>query len=223
MVKALLSVIINPMIFSLFQDPIFFVLWVAAILIALSAHEFSHALVGNLLGDETAKRLGRLTLNPLAHVDLFGLVTLVTVGFGWGKPVPFNLYNLRNQKWGPVAIALAGPGMNLLLATVMALVLRLVLPSLGDANLLVQFLLLSIYLNLSLLLFNLIPVPPLDGSKLLLLALRDPKYARARLFIETRGPIILFGVIIADMLLNIGVFSWFAAVIEHFIHLVVGV
>ncbi|MEO5927146.1 MAG: site-2 protease family protein [Patescibacteria group bacterium] len=211
------------MIFSLFQDPVFFVLWIAAILIALSAHEFSHALMAHMLGDQTAKRLGRLTLNPLAHVDPFGLITLVAVGFGWGKPVPFNPYNLKNQTWGPVAIALAGPGMNLVLATIMALILRVVLPPLGDANLLVQFLLLSIYLNLSLLLFNLIPIPPLDGSKLLLAALPGPAHARTRMLIETRGPLILFGVIIADMILNLGIFSWFASIIEAFIHLVVGV
>lgn len=211
------------MIFSLFQDPVFFVLWVGAILIALSAHEFSHALAANALGDQTAKRLGRLTLNPVSHIDLFGLVTLVTVGFGWGKPVPFNPYNLKNQSWGPVVIALAGPGMNLFLGTVMALLLRVLLPSLGDTNLLVQFLMLSIYLNLSLLLFNLIPIPPLDGSKLLLAMLPGPAHARTRLLIETRGPVILFGVIIADMLLKIGIFSWFATIIQHFIRIVVGV
>lgn len=211
------------MIFSLFQDPVFFFLWVAAILITLSAHEFSHALVAHALGDQTAKRLGRLTLNPLSHIDPFGLMTLVTVGFGWGKPVPFNPYNLKNQSWGPVAIAFAGPGMNLFLATVMALILRIVLPSLGDGNLLVQFLLLSIYLNLSLLLFNLIPIPPLDGSKLLLALLSGPAHARTRMIIETRGPLILFGVIFADLLLHLGIFSSFATVIEHFIRIVVGV
>ena len=95
------------MLSLLFQNPILFVTWVLAILFALTVHEFSHALTGTLLGDMTAKRLGRLTLNPAAHVDTLGLIGLVLVGFGWGKPVPYNTYNLRDQKWGPVTIALA--------------------------------------------------------------------------------------------------------------------
>jgi len=164
-----------------------------------------------------------LTLNPAAHIDPIGLLTLVAVGFGWGKPVPFNPYNLRNQRWGPVAVALAGPGMNLLVSLVFGIVLRILLPILGDQNLLTQFLLLSIYLNMGLLLFNLIPLPPLDGSKLLLALLRGPNAARMRMMLETRGPWLLFGVILADMVLNLGVFSGLFTVISHFIRIVVGV
>jgi Zn-dependent protease len=212
-----------PMLSTLFQNPLFFAVWIVAILFALTVHEFSHALVGTLLGDPTAKRLGRLTLNPVAHIDPFGLLTLVAVGFGWGKPVPFNPYNLRDQRWGPVAIALAGPGMNLLVATIAGIALRILLPILGDANLLVQFLLVSIYLNMGLLLFNLIPIPPLDGSKLLFALLRGPDAARQRMMLETRGPWVLFALVIGDMVFNVGIFSWLFGLISSFIRLLVGV
>ncbi|MFA5935535.1 MAG: site-2 protease family protein [Patescibacteria group bacterium] len=211
------------MLSTLFQNPLYFVIWIAAIMIALTVHEFSHALASTLLGDQTAKRLGRLTLNPASHIDPFGLLALIAVGFGWGKPVPFNPYNLRNQQWGPVAIAFAGPAMNLFVGMIAALVLRIVLPLLGDANLLVQFLFLSIYLNFALLLFNLIPIPPLDGSKLLLALLRGPDANRQRMWLETRGPWLLMGVLLADMFLNLGIFSSLFSVITHVINLVVGV
>lgn len=211
------------MIATLFQDPLFFAVWIVAILFALSVHEFSHALVSTMLGDQTAKRLGRLTLNPASHVDPFGLLTLVTVGFGWGKPVPFNPYNLRDQRWGPVAIALAGPGMNLLVATIMGILLRVLMPMLGDGNLLVQFLLVSVYLNMGLLLFNLLPIPPLDGSKLLFALLRGPNAARQQMMLEARGPWLLLFLVIADMLLGLGIFSSLFGIISHFIRFVVGV
>jgi Zn-dependent protease len=211
------------MLATLFQNPLFFVVWIVAILIALTAHEFSHALVGTLLGDPTAKRLGRLTLNPAAHIDPFGLLTLVVVGFGWGRPVPFNPYNLRDQRWGPVAIAFAGPGMNLLLATLAGILLRFLFPVLGDENLLVHFLFVSVYLNMGLLLFNLLPIPPLDGSKLIFAVLRGPQAARQRMILETRGPWILFALVIGDMLFGLGIFSWLFSLISVFVHYVVGV
>ena len=206
----------------LFQQPLVFIAWLVAILIAFSAHEFSHALVGTWLGDMTAKRMGRLTLNPLAHVDPFGFLSLVIVGFGWGKPVPFNPYNLRNQKWGPVAIALAGPAMNLLLATIFGLTFRLVAPHLSDSNLLVQFLLLSIFLNLGLLLFNLIPLPPLDGSKVLIALLHRPSTDHIRVFLEIRGPALLFMLIILDLMLNIHIFSGLFRLVERLASAIVG-
>lgn len=191
----------------LFRDPLIFVVWVLAILVALTVHEFSHALVSNWLGDPTAKRLGRLTLNPLAHVDLLGLAMLVVIGFGWGKPVPFNPYNLRAKKWGPVLVALAGPAMNLCGAIIFAGIFRLVAPLVSPANLLVQFLMLSVFLNAGLLLFNLIPLPPLDGSKVLLAVLAARRYTAAKNFLESRGPYILLGLIFADLVLNLNVFG----------------
>ena len=98
----------------LFSQPVLFIAWIAAILVALSVHEFSHALAGTVLGDNTAKNMGRLTLNPLAHLDMIGTLMLLIVGFGWGKPVPFNPFNLKYPKWGPAIVALAGPFANLI-------------------------------------------------------------------------------------------------------------
>ena len=141
------------------------------IVIVLSAifHEYSHALAAYRLGDPTAKHAGRLTLNPIAHMDLFGTVIIPLfllfsgIGFiGWAKPVPFNPYNLRDQKYGTMKIAAAGPAANIFIALVFSLVLRL-LPT--DTNLLFPISLI-IFVNIFLALFNLIPIPPLDGSKL---------------------------------------------------------
>jgi len=210
------------MIALLFQEPLLFGVWILAILVALSTHEFSHALAGTLLGDTTAKRLGRLTLNPLAHVDPIGLLALVTIGFGWGRPVPFNPYNLKNQKWGPALVALAGPGMNLLIALALGLILRMVGPLLGSENLLSQFLFLSVFLNIALLLFNLIPVPPLDGSKLLLAVLTGRRHEQVRIFLETRGPMLLLGLIVADLILGINIFGWLFRAVTAIATLIVG-
>ena len=102
----------------LFSNPPVFIAAVVAILVALTFHEFSHALVSYLLGDQTAKRMGRLSLNPITHIDPVGFVALVTIGFGWGKPVPFNPYNLRYPKWGSAIVAAAGPVSNLLMIIV---------------------------------------------------------------------------------------------------------
>lgn len=197
----------SPMLRLLFQEPMIFAVWLLAFLLALSVHEFSHALMSNALGDSTAKRLGRLTLNPAAHVDAFGLVTVALIGFGWGKPVPYNPYNLKWQKWGPVAIAFAGPLSNLLFATLSAVMFGFVAPRLGLSNLLTIFLMVFAQINIALLAFNLVPLPPLDGSKLLLAALSSPKYQAARLFIETKGPILLLCLVLVDSLGNLGIFS----------------
>lgn len=207
----------------LLQDPIVFAAWVLAILIALSVHEFSHALVATRLGDPTAKRLGRLTLNPLAHVDFLGLLALILVGFGWGKPVPYNAMYLRDRRWGPVLIALAGPAMNLVIATALGLLLRVLIPPLGEGNLLVQFLLLSVFLNLSLMLFNLLPIPPLDGSKLLLASLTGPQRARTAFWLETRGPWLLIGLVLADMVLGLDVFGTLYSVMMKIAGVIIGV
>lgn len=193
----------------LLENPLVFVAWVAAILIALSTHEFSHALVGTALGDPTAKQQGRLTLNPIAHVDPLGFFALIFVGFGWGKPVPFNPYNLKIKRWGAALIGLAGPASNLVFVATSVAILKILFAttSITVANLLVQFLFLFLTINLILLLFNLIPIPPLDGSKVLFAALSSPKYAQLRLNLETRGPILLMALIILDSLFGLGFFS----------------
>jgi Zn-dependent protease len=156
----------------LFSDPFIFFAWVVAFLIGLTIHEFSHALVAYKLGDSTAKYAGRITLNPLAHLDLFGTILLFVVGFGWGKPVPFNPYNLRNQKYGPLLIAIAGPLSNLVIALIFGLALRFFVAYEMAFGLILLFSVI-VFLNIILAVFNLLPIPPLDGSKILFAILPD--------------------------------------------------
>lgn len=186
------------------EYPLVGVAWVAAILVALSFHEFAHALVSTRLGDATARDAGRLTVHPFAHVDPLGFLMLLFVGFGWGKPVPFDPAQLRSRRWGPVAVALAGPAMNALGFVVSVGVLRALdaFTALPPNNLLVLFVAFALQVNLVLLIFNLIPIPPLDGSKLLLAALDRPRYASARALLESRGPIILLALVIVDSILG---------------------
>lgn len=147
----------------LFQNPIIFILWAGALLVAVTVHEFAHALVADKLGDPTPRANGRLTLNPFAHLDPLGTLALLIVHIGWGKPVPIDPYNLENPKRDNMLIAFAGPLSNFILAGFLALILR-VFPN--------PILQLASYplimLNIGLGIFNLIPIPPLDGSKVLL-------------------------------------------------------
>lgn len=147
----------------LFTDPISFFTILAAILLALSLHEYFHAWTAFFLGDDTAKVAGRLTINPLVHFDFIGLFCLLVFGFGWGRPVPFNPYNLKNQKWGPALIALAGPFSNFLMVIIFGSLLRFFSFPLGLSDFFQVF----VWLNLLWGIFNLIPIPLLDGSYLL--------------------------------------------------------
>jgi Zn-dependent protease len=192
----------------LFQEPLVFVVLLLALIFTLSVHEAAHAWVGNLLGDGTAKRMGRLTLNPLAHLDPMGFLLILFAGFGYAKPVPYNPYNLTYPRWGPALIAAAGPASNLIFGSICAIVYGLLWPSLGSNNLLTLSLWFLGHINFALMAFNLIPLPPLDGSKALLAALAGPQYDRIRFFLEIQGPNLLLGLILIDLVLNIGVFSW---------------
>ena len=136
------------------------------IIIGLTCHEYAHGWVANYLGDGTARYNGRLTLNPVAHLDPIGFLMLFFAGFGWAKPVPVNPYNLQvNMKQGMLLVALAGPATNVFIALV-ATVLLGVFGGLG-LPFLNNFLSVAIYINLVLAIFNLIPIPPLDGSRIL--------------------------------------------------------
>ena len=150
------------MIQMLFQNPTVFFLLATALIVSISVHEFSHAFAANRLGDPTAKNMGRLTLNPRAHLDPTGTLFLLFVGFGWGRPVPFNPLNLKNPKRGAALISLAGPASNLVLATLLSLIFRLF----NVGALLGTFLYMTILFNLMLGFFNLIPLGPLDGNKI---------------------------------------------------------
>lgn len=151
------------MLSLLFSNPFSFIVIFGGIILAIGIHEAAHAFMADYLGDPTPRSLGRTTLNPLAHLDPVGtLVILFTGFFGWGKPSPFDPYNLRDPKRDTALIALAGPASNFVLAVLFALVLRLTnLPP--SINIVVYTL---IILNINLALFNLLPVPPLDGSKI---------------------------------------------------------
>ena len=147
----------------LFQSPLTFVIIGIGLIVALTIHEFAHAYIADKLGDPTARALDRVTLNPLAHLDPIGTLAILLVGFGWGKPVPFDPYNLQDPKRDTLFIALAGPASNFILATALAAVIALTSP----AAILAVPLQIIIQINVMLGVFNLIPIPPLDGSKIL--------------------------------------------------------
>jgi Zn-dependent protease len=152
----------------LFTNPTFFFVFFGGIIVAIGLHEAAHCYMADYLGDPTPRSLGRLTLNPIAHLDPLGtLVLLVTGLFGWGKSSPYDPYNLKNPRRDTALIALAGPISNLVLAALLSILLRLA--SLPPAVGAILFALISLNVNLAL--FNMLPVPPLDGSKVLNLIL----------------------------------------------------
>ena len=173
-----------------FNNPLLGAVWLGAILMSLTVHEFAHALIANRLGDKTAEYEGRLTLNPLSHIDPMGLIMMIALGFGWAKPVPYNPYNLSDPVRGAVMIGLAGPASNFILAGLAGLGLRALSYSggLDLSNLLVVGLFLLVIVNLFLAFFNLIPVPPLDGSKVMDALLTKPEHANLRIALHTWGP-----------------------------------
>lgn len=169
-------------------------IWLPAILIALTFHEFAHGWVADKLGDRTPYNQGRLTLNPLPHIDWVGFLMLVFFKFGWAKPVQVNPNNFKNigYKKGMMLVALAGPGMNILLAFLGMLLIKLLIPYQDNVAVSTVMPLLDplVYINLVLAVFNLIPVPPLDGSKILAGLLPDSG-ARFMYALEQYGMLIL--------------------------------
>jgi Zn-dependent protease len=166
------------------------------LLVALPFHEFSHALAAYRLGDGTAKLLGRLTLNPLAHLEPIGAILILLVGFGWAKPTPYNPYNLRGGHYGEAIVSVAGPLSNLVLAAAAALPFRYILATDMDVPFVVlEILHFFVYINVLLAIFNLIPLPPLDGSKVLYAILDRETAFRVRPVLEQYGPMILLALI----------------------------
>jgi len=177
-------------------------IWLPAILIALTFHEFAHGLAADRLGDRTPFQQGRLTLNPLPHIDWIGFLMLLIFKFGWAKPVQVDPRNFTHvsQKKGMMLVSLAGPGMNILLALVSMVLLKLIIPYQGSSwgTLLVPLLIPLVYINLILAAFNLLPVPPLDGSKILAGMLPDSG-AQLVYSLEQYGPLILLLLIVTNM------------------------
>ncbi len=181
------------------------------ILFALSFHEYAHGWMANRLGDPTAKNEGRLTLNPLAHLDPLGTLMIVILHFGWAKPVPVNPYNLADPKKDMLKIALAGPVSNVLMAAATGMLIRLMQGMgmrvdgsfLGFFQYMLYFL---VMINLVLAIFNMIPVPPLDGSKILF-GLLPAEYEESFIRYESKGPIILLGLVIVNNFFGIPIFS----------------
>lgn len=194
----------------LLSSPALAAVWLLAIVASLTVHEFAHALAGRSLGDPTAENEGRLTLNPLAHLDPLGFLLLLTVGFGWAKPVPFNPYALKNPVRDSVVIALAGPLSNLITATLAALLFRGVIMTgfVSVTSLLSVFLVLLMFVNCALAIFNLIPVPPLDGSRLLEALFAQLRWRQAAEMVANYGPRILFFLVILSMFSAVDVFGF---------------
>lgn len=158
------------LLFHLFQnDPMLMVPWVLALLIGITVHEVAHGYAAFRLGDDTAEKLGRLTLNPLAHLDVLGSLMLVLVGFGWAKPVPIDPARIGKGKLGQVLVSCAGIFANIALAVICAFLLKTLLGAgsgFDEFNYLVKFLAFLIFINLALFIFNLIPIAPLDGYRI---------------------------------------------------------
>jgi len=190
----------------LLSEPLFFLAWIVAIVVTLTLHEFSHALAATYFGDPTAKNAGRLTLNPLVHIDSLGFIMLLFAGFGWAKPVPINPYNFKNTRLAISIVSLAGPLSNLAGFIVFGLLLKFLKPILGFDNLLPNFLELLVLVNASLFIFNLLPIPPLDGSKVLFASLPD-KFNDFKDKFSEYGPYILLILVLIDSFTNIGIFS----------------
>lgn len=150
---------------TLLNDPVLFVVFIIALLVAITIHEFAHAWTADKLGDPTPRLQGRISLNPFVHLDLMGMLFLFFVGFGWGKPVMFDPFNLKNPRKDAALISLAGPCSNIILALLLALTIKL-FTFFHFPNFVTISLFIIIQLNVFLAVFNLLPIHPLDGFKI---------------------------------------------------------
>ena len=193
-----------------------FIAWLVAIFYGITVHEFAHAWSASWQGDDTGKNMGRVTLNPFAHIDFLGLLMLVFVGFGWGKPVPVNNYNLKNGKLSENIVSLAGIFTNLVSVAVFGIIFKILFPELNpigvffrvysEINMLGFLLATLMVLNMILAIFNLLPIPPLDGSHVLFNILPD-KYNNFKMALAKNGPFILLILLLMDNFAGAGIFS----------------
>tara|TARA_Y100000588_G_scaffold78014_2_gene81441 strand:- start:3791 stop:4426 length:636 start_codon:yes stop_codon:yes gene_type:complete len=189
-------------------DPQIIVLLIPALVFSLSFHEFAHAWMAYRLGDSTAARMGRLTLNPMSHLDPIGSLALLLMGFGWAKPVPVDPRYLENPRQDMVKVAAAGPISNIILAIIAALVLRLLFDTNLLSNSIKTFFIIFMQINITLAVFNLLPVSPLDGSQILSPFLENKFGPDIVWKMQVHGPRILFIIIIFSMLTDIHIFSF---------------
>lgn len=206
------------------MEPFIFI--IIALILSIIIHEVAHGYMANALGDPTARLAGRLTLNPIPHIDPIGSVLIpgllalssTPLLFGWAKPVPYNPYNLKNQRWGELLVAAAGPGVNIVIALIFAILIR------ADIFVGVEwsFAWAVVYMNILLAIFNLIPIPPLDGSKVLMGLLPLNAQIRYQEFgrrIEQFG---MFGMFAFIFLLVFVFGDVFFGFIDSFVRLLIG-
>ncbi|MBW6463356.1 MAG: site-2 protease family protein [Bacillota bacterium] len=181
------------------QDPVIIALRIPALLIAITIHEFAHARMAYYFGDSTAKSQGRMNLNPISHLDPIGTIMILLVGFGWAKPVPINPYNFSQYRKGLRWVSFAGPMVNFALGFLTLLLLNLLVRAGLQSGLFLQFIVVLMQLNILLGIFNLIPIPPLDGSKILMSFLPD-SYLGFYRQLERYAPLILLALILTRTL-----------------------
>ncbi|MBC1532874.1 site-2 protease family protein [Listeria seeligeri] len=192
------------------------------LLIAFTIHEWAHALVALAFGDDTAKNQGRLSLNPLVHIDLFGLLLILIAGFGWAKPTPVNRFKLKKRRLGSVLVSLAGPISNLLLAIIGVGIYSILLnTSYEYGSVIPTFLMVFVNLNIVLFVFNLIPLPPLDGYQVLIEFL--PLSARAKLEPVERYAMLIFLIIALTPISQFTIQPIFNTVIPFIYRMILGI
>lgn len=203
------------MIELLQTNPLIFIVIIAGLILALAFHEAAHAYAAHMLGDDTAKNEGRLTINPFAHLDILGTLSLIFFKFGWGKPVPVNPNNFKSPAFGNLMVAIAGPSMNLLIAVILAMVARF-LPIESIAFSIIDAI---VYINILLAFFNLLPIPPLDGSKILGLFMSQESYYE----LEKYGPFILIAFIFVVATTSLPIFDTFLGWVTSATNWLIGV
>ena len=189
-------------------EPQIIILLIPALVFSLSFHEFAHAWMAYRLGDSTAARMGRLTLNPMSHLDPIGSLALLLMGFGWAKPVPVDPRYLKNPRQDMVKVAAAGPISNIILAIIAAFVLRLLFDTDLLSNSVKTFFIIFMQINITLAVFNLLPVSPLDGSQILSPFLEKQFGPDIVWKMQVYGPRVLFIIIIISIVTDIHIFSF---------------
>jgi Zn-dependent protease len=185
-----------------------FLYFVPGFVLGLTLHEFSHAWVANRLGDPTARQLGRLTLNPLAHLDLVGSIMLLVVGFGWAKPVPVDMNHFKSPRRDMALVAFAGPLSNVLLAILIGLGFRSLglLAGADPSEWLLRVIAYAVWINVILAVFNMLPIPPLDGSRIVR-GIVPLEWQSGYASFEKYGPILLFGLMLLASFTGVSIFG----------------